>query len=128
VVADFHRRLVEIAVVNKVVAGRRMRVDTTVVETNIHYLNGYIGGLATPGGLVMFLPVRLGKPIRSPVVLGQVSEKFREAVKAQAERQRIPISSRIKSERTISRTNSGDSEEYGMRSSSSAWRRRRQKR
>jgi transposase, IS5 family len=37
VVADLHRRMVEIAVENKVVAGRRMRVDTTVVETNIHY-------------------------------------------------------------------------------------------
>ena len=36
-VADLHRRVVEIAVENKVVAGRRMRVDTTVVETNIHY-------------------------------------------------------------------------------------------
>jgi len=37
VVADLHRRMVEIAVENKVVIGRRMRVDTTVVETNIHY-------------------------------------------------------------------------------------------
>jgi transposase, IS5 family len=37
VVADLHRRMVEIAVENKVVAGRRLRVDTTVVETNIHY-------------------------------------------------------------------------------------------
>jgi IS5 family transposase len=37
VVEDLHRRMVEIAVENKVVAGRRMRVDTTVVETNIHY-------------------------------------------------------------------------------------------
>jgi transposase, IS5 family len=37
VVADLHRRMVAIAVENKVVAGRRMRVDTTVVETNIHY-------------------------------------------------------------------------------------------
>jgi transposase, IS5 family len=37
VVADLHRRMIEIAVENKVVAGRRMRVDTTVVETNIHY-------------------------------------------------------------------------------------------
>ena len=45
------------------------------------YLNGYIGGLATPGGLVTFMRVQLGKPIPSPVVLGQVSEKFREAVK-----------------------------------------------
>ena len=38
-----------------------------------------------------FMRVQLGKPIPSPVVLGQVSEKFREAVKAQAERQQIPI-------------------------------------
>jgi hypothetical protein len=55
------------------------------------YLNGYIGALATPGGLVTFMREQLGKPIPSPVVLGQVSEKFREAVKAQAERQQIPV-------------------------------------
>jgi hypothetical protein len=55
------------------------------------YLNGYIGGLATPGGLVTFMRVQLGKPIPSPVVLGQVTEKFRDAVQAQAERQQIPV-------------------------------------
>jgi hypothetical protein len=55
------------------------------------YLNGYIGGLATPGGLVTFMRVQLGKPVASPVVLGQVTEKFREAVKVQAERQQIPV-------------------------------------
>src|ERR1700710_1307483 len=55
------------------------------------YLNGYIGGLATPGGLVTFMRVQLGKPIASPVVLGQVTEKFRDAVKAQAERDQIPV-------------------------------------
>ena len=37
VIEDLHRRMVQIAVENRVVAGRRMRVDTTVVETNIHY-------------------------------------------------------------------------------------------
>jgi IS5 family transposase len=37
VVSDLHQRLVEMAVEHKVVFGRRMRVDTTVVETNIHY-------------------------------------------------------------------------------------------
>jgi transposase, IS5 family len=37
VVAQLHQRLVEIAVEKKVVPGRKMRVDTTVVETNIHY-------------------------------------------------------------------------------------------
>jgi IS5 family transposase len=37
VVEQIHRRMVELAVENKVVKGRKMRVDTTVVETNIHY-------------------------------------------------------------------------------------------
>jgi IS5 family transposase len=37
VIEQIHRRMVELAVENKVVPGRRMRVDTTVVETNIHY-------------------------------------------------------------------------------------------
>jgi hypothetical protein len=55
------------------------------------YLNGYIAGLATAGGLVMFMREQLGKPIPSPVVLGQVTEKFRESVKEHAERERIPI-------------------------------------
>ncbi|MGH9675228.1 MAG: transposase, partial [Bryobacteraceae bacterium] len=37
VVGQIHQRIVELAVENKVVQGRKMRVDTTVVETNIHY-------------------------------------------------------------------------------------------
>src|SRR3954452_1400979 len=37
VIADLHRRLVELAREKDVIAGRKMRVDTTVVETNIHY-------------------------------------------------------------------------------------------
>ncbi|MBC8165151.1 MAG: ISNCY family transposase [Bryobacteraceae bacterium] len=37
VIADLHRRLVELAQERGVVQGRKMRVDTTVVETNIHY-------------------------------------------------------------------------------------------
>jgi hypothetical protein len=55
------------------------------------YLNGYIGALATSGGLVTFMREQLGKPIPSPVVLGQVSEGFRESVKAMAEREGIPF-------------------------------------
>jgi hypothetical protein len=49
------------------------------------YLNGYIGRLATAGGLVTFLREQLHKPIPSPVVLGQITEKFRDAVKDMAE-------------------------------------------
>jgi hypothetical protein len=37
VIKQLHQRMVELAVGNKVVQGRKMRVDTTVVETNIHY-------------------------------------------------------------------------------------------
>ena len=55
------------------------------------YLNGYIGPLATAGGLVNFMREQLHKPIPSPVVLGQVTEKFRDAVKVMAERQHIPV-------------------------------------
>ena len=55
------------------------------------YLNGYVGALATSGGLVTFMREQLDKPIASPVVLGQITEKFRESVKALAEREEIPI-------------------------------------
>ena len=37
VLGQMHRRLVAIARDHKIAAGRKMRVDTTVVETNIHY-------------------------------------------------------------------------------------------
>jgi IS5 family transposase len=37
VIEQIQQRMVELAVENKVVQGRKMRVDTTVVETNIHY-------------------------------------------------------------------------------------------
>jgi len=37
VIEQIHQRVVELARAHKVVRGRKMRVDTTVVETNIHY-------------------------------------------------------------------------------------------
>jgi transposase, IS5 family len=37
VIEKLHRRVVAIAQENKIATGRRMRVDTTVVETDIHY-------------------------------------------------------------------------------------------
>jgi hypothetical protein len=55
------------------------------------YLNGYIGKFATGLGLSSFMRDQLGKPVPSPVVLGQVSERFRQAVKVLAEREGIPI-------------------------------------
>jgi hypothetical protein len=55
------------------------------------YLNGYIGPLATSGGLVTFMREQLGKPIPSPVVLGRVTEKFRAAVKTMTEGAHSPL-------------------------------------
>jgi transposase, IS5 family len=37
VIGDLHKRVVTIAQEKRVVEGRKMRVDTTVVEANIHY-------------------------------------------------------------------------------------------
>jgi IS5 family transposase len=37
VLKAIHARMVAIAKENGVIAGKRMRIDTTVVETNIHY-------------------------------------------------------------------------------------------
>lgn len=37
IIEKLHQRVVAIAQEQKIVAGRRLRVDTTVVETNIHY-------------------------------------------------------------------------------------------
>ena len=37
------------------------------------YLNGYVGKLATSGGLYMFMSEHLGKPVPSPVVLAQIT-------------------------------------------------------
>ena len=36
-IGELHERLMELARERGVVQGRKMRVDTTVVETNIHY-------------------------------------------------------------------------------------------
>src|SRR5438309_10960284 len=93
------------------------------------YLNGYIGRLATSGGLVTFMREQLDKPIPSPVVLGQVTEKFREAVKAMSEWQQIPVYQfDHKSVRMRSPTRYDDSVASATGSSSSESRRRRRRR
>ena len=55
------------------------------------YLNGYLPSLATGGGLVRFLTQHLGKPIPSPALLGQITQRWVGAVKAWASRQGIPL-------------------------------------
>jgi hypothetical protein len=55
------------------------------------YLNGWVPRLASGGGLRLFLGEHLGKPVPSPVVLGQISRRFVEQLRRYAEQQEIPI-------------------------------------
>jgi IS5 family transposase len=71
VIEQIHRRIVELAVENKVVQGRWMRVDTTVVETNIHYPTD--SSLLGDGTRVL---IRLMKKVTA--VAGTVGTKMRD--------------------------------------------------
>ena len=55
------------------------------------YLNGYLPSLATGGGLIRFLTEHLGKPIPSPVLLGQITQSWVEEVKRWTSQQGIPL-------------------------------------
>jgi hypothetical protein len=90
------------------------------------YLNGYIGKLATGGGLIGFMCCQLGKPVPSPVVLGQISERFRDSVRSLAERDSIPLYQFNHKERKddVAAANG----KFATGSSSSGWPRRRRRR
>jgi IS5 family transposase len=75
VVASLHRRIVELAVEQKVLRGRKMRVDTTVVETNIHYPTD--SSLLGDGTRVL---TRLMKKVASTV--GELKEKVRDRMRS----------------------------------------------
>jgi IS5 family transposase len=71
VIEKIHRRVIEIARENKVVEGRRMRVDTTVVETNIHYPTD--SSLLGDGVRVLTRGMK-----RITAIAGQVGAKLRD--------------------------------------------------
>ena len=75
VVAGLHRRMVELAVEQKVVQGRKMRVDTTVVETNIHYPTD--SSLLGDGARVL---TRLMKEVASAV--GGLKQRVRDRMRS----------------------------------------------
>jgi IS5 family transposase len=75
VVAALHQRVVTIAHQEKVVAGRKMRVDTTVVETNIHYPTD--SSLLGDGVRVL---TRVMK--RITVIAGEVGTKLRDRTRS----------------------------------------------
>jgi hypothetical protein len=55
------------------------------------YLNGYIPNLQTGGSLVTFLTKQLGHSIPSPALLGQITERFRVAIKKFTDDNQIPL-------------------------------------
>jgi len=71
VIEKIHARMVALALEYRVVSGRRMRLDTTVVETNIHYPTD--SRLLGDGVGVL---TRLMKKVR--VIAGQVGTKLRD--------------------------------------------------
>ena len=71
VIKQIHLRVVALAVENKVVPGRKMRVDTTVVETNIHFPTD--SSLLDDGNRVL---TRLMKKVTA--LAGSVGTKLRD--------------------------------------------------
>jgi hypothetical protein len=55
------------------------------------YLNGYLPGLQRGGQLAYFLTAHRKNPIPSPALLGQMTQRFVDAIHAFAERDGIPI-------------------------------------
>jgi IS5 family transposase len=75
VVAKLHDRVVAIARQNRVATGRKLRVDTTVVETNIHYPTD--SSLLGDGVRVL---TRIMKKVRA--VAGQVGTELRDRTRS----------------------------------------------
>jgi transposase, IS5 family len=93
VVEQIHRRVVELAVENRVVQGRKMRVDTTVVETNIHYPTD--SSLLGDGDRVL---TRLMKKVTA--IAGPVGTKVRDSMRSVQRRvAEIARASRAKGEK-----------------------------
>ena len=93
VIQQLHQRVVELAVENKVVQGRKMRVDTTVVETNIHYPTD--SSLLGDGDRVL---TRLMKKVT--MIAGEVGTKLRDSMRSVQRRvAEIARASRAKGEK-----------------------------
>ena len=55
------------------------------------YLNGYVPGLQTPGGVWWFLRKHLGYAIASPAILEKIGTRFRRSVTKFAADNHIPV-------------------------------------
>ena len=93
VIKQVHERMVALALENKVIQGRRMRVDTTVVETNIHYPTD--SSLLGDGTRVL---TRLMRNVTA--IAGATGTKMRDRMRSmQRNVMRIGRAARIKGER-----------------------------
>src|ERR671932_2661490 len=66
-------------------------VTLTVECLDRLYLNGYVPTLQTSGGLVTFLTKHRGAPIPSPKLLGDMTTRFVQEVRAFAQQETIPL-------------------------------------
>lgn len=55
------------------------------------YLNGYVPGLQSPGGVVRFLHDHRGNPVPSPALFTPIGDGFRRAVKRFAQATGLPV-------------------------------------
>jgi IS5 family transposase len=92
-IAELHRRTVAIAVEKKIIKGAKLRVDTTVVETNIHYPTD-----STLMGDGVRVLTRVMKRVAKAA--GKVGEQLRDRTRSVKQRiLEIALASRDKSER-----------------------------
>jgi len=107
VIEKIHQRVIEIARENKVVEGRRMRVDTTVVETNIHYPTD--SSLLGDGVRVLTRGMK-----RITAIAGQVGAKLRDRSRS--------VKFRILEIGRAARSKGGTGKEKLQRDTGSCWR------
>jgi hypothetical protein len=77
-----------VATAADMVAGH-VRLDISCLDRL--YLNGYVAGLQTPGGVVYFFHDHRGKPIVSPALFEPIGAKFRRDIKGWAQASGIPV-------------------------------------
>ena len=82
VIRELHERIVELAQVNRVTQGRKLRVDTTVVETNIHYPTD--SSLLGDGARVLTHTMKKVAAVRRGGVKSKVRDRMRSVKRQQA--------------------------------------------
>lgn len=83
--------------VNDILAGH-VTLDVSCLDRI--YLNGYLPTVQVPGQVVQFL-ARRGFPIPSPAVVEKMGTRFRDAVRAFAQANHIPVVRFTKNDRKI---------------------------